>query len=110
MRFTKNSSVCKILGFIQPHSGVLGDIERFIQLILGTEKINKPITIAGIIKVHLKCDCSEGSTVNGIREPILYSLALDKPSAHKILKEARIKLLKKGKKICLISYNILFGK
>ena len=30
----------------------------------------------GVDKVHLKADCVQGSIVNGIREPILYSFAL----------------------------------
>ena len=33
--------------------------------------------------------------MNGSRESILYSLALDQPPNHKIYKEPRIKLLKK---------------
>ena len=33
--------------------------------------------------------------MNGIREPILYYLALDQPPGHKIHKEPKIKLFKK---------------
>ena len=33
--------------------------------------------------------------MNGIREPILYSFALDQPPGHKIYKEAKIKRFKK---------------
>ena len=33
-----------------------------------------------INEIHLKCDCIEGSIVNGVREPILFSFGLDKPS------------------------------
>ena len=53
------------------------------------------MNITGIDKVHLKCDCVHGSIVNGIREPILYSYALDKPPGHQIIKEPRVKLFKK---------------
>ena len=64
--------------------GVLGDIERFIQLITCTYKSDGPSSFTGIDKVHLKCECNKGSIVNGIREPILYSFALDKPPGHKM--------------------------
>ena len=45
--------------------------------------------------INLKCDCIDGSNVNGTREPILYSFALDQPPDHKIYKEPRIKLFTK---------------
>ena len=32
-----------------------------------------------IDKIHLKCDVIDGSVLNGIREPIVFSLILDKP-------------------------------
>ena len=32
----------------------------------------------------MKCDCIDGSVVNGIREPILFSFVLDKPSGYKV--------------------------
>ena len=38
----------------------------------------------------LNCDCINGSGVNGIQEPILFSFALDKPQGHEIYKEPRI--------------------
>ena len=31
-------------------------------------------------KIHLKCDVIDGSVVNGLRQPILFSFTLDKPS------------------------------
>ena len=40
----------------------------------------------------MKYDCIEGSIVNGVREPILYSFALDQLPGHKIYKEPGIKL------------------
>ena len=74
-------------------------------MIAGSYKSDKPINITGIDKIHLKCDCIQGSIVNGIREPILYSFALSSPPGHKIYKEPRVKLLKK---ICFVSYNIFY--
>ena len=90
--FTNKSFFYTILGFTQSHSYPLQDIEGFYQLIPGTYKSNKPINITGIDKVHLKSDCIDGSIMNGIREPILYSLSLDQPPGHKIYKEPKIKL------------------
>ena len=55
----------------------------------------KKINITGLNKVHLKCDCIDGSIVNGTREPILYSSALDQPPGHKIYKEPRINFFRK---------------
>ena len=52
---------------------------------------------------NVKCDCNNGSIVNGIRELILYSLALSSPPGHKIYKEPRIKFFKKINK-CVISH------
>ena len=65
-------------------------------MIAGSYKSDKPINITGIGKVHLKCDCIDGSIMNGTREPI--SFAFDQPPGHKIYKEPRIKLFKKIKK------------
>ena len=76
IRFTKKSFFYVILGFIQSHSGDLGDIPGFIQLIPGSDKSDRPINITGIDKVHIKCDCINGGIVNGVGEPILFSFAL----------------------------------
>ena len=64
-----------ILGFTQSYSGVLGDIEGFVQLIPGSYRSDKPVNITGVDEVHLKFDCFFGSIFNGIWEPILYSSA-----------------------------------
>ena len=63
-------------------------------MIAGSYKSDKPANITGIDKTHLKCDCIDGSIVNGTREPILYSFALSSPPGHKIYKEPRVKLFK----------------
>ena len=67
-------------------------------MIAGSYKSDRPVSITGIDKTHLKCDCIQSSIVNGIREPILYRFALSSPPGHKIYKEPRIKLFKKLKK------------
>ena len=83
------------MGFVQSYSGELGDIEGFIQLIPGSYKSDRPVNITRIDKVHLKSDCVNGSIVNGVREPILYSFGLSSPPRYKIYKEPRVKLFKK---------------
>ena len=93
--FTEKSFFSTILGFTQSRSYPLDDIDGFYQIIAGLYKSDKPINITGIDKIHLKCDCIQGSIVNGIREPILYSFALSWPPGHKIHKEPRVNILKR---------------
>ena len=92
---TNKSFFYTILVFTQSHQGPLNDIDGFYQLIAGFFKSDKPINITGIDKVHLKADCIRCSIMNVVREPILYSFALDQPPGRKIHKEPRIRLFKK---------------
>ena len=98
---TEKSFFYTILGFTQSRSYPLDDIDGFYQLIAGSYKSDKPINITGIDKLHLKCDCIQGSIVNGKRETILYRFALSSPPGHKIHKEPRVKLFKKVNKSVL---------
>ena len=91
-----------ILGFFQSHSVPLFDIDGYIQLIPDTYKSDRPINITAIVKVHLKCDCVNGSIVNGIRESILCSFALSSLLGCKLFWEPRNKLFKG------ISKSVLF--
>ena len=61
----------------------------------GTHKSEKPVMITPIDKVHLKCDCVDGSIVNGKRESILFSFNLSSPPGYKIIKEPTTILYKK---------------
>ena len=106
--FTNKSFFYTILGFTQSHQGPLNDIEGFYQILPGSYKSDKPINITGIDKVHLKCNVVDGSIVNGVREPILYSFALDQPPGHKIYKEPKVKLFKKINKSILSHITIYF--
>ena len=65
----------------------------------GTYKNEKPINITGIDKTHIRSDCNHGSIVNGVREHIFYSCALDKPPGHKTYKEPRIETFKRKKSV-----------
>ena len=48
-------------------------------------------------KIHLKCDAIDGSVVNGIRQPILFSFVLDKPSGYKVFCQPETINYKKNK-------------
>ena len=106
--FTEKSFFYTNLGFTQSRSYPLDDIDGFYQIIAGSYKSDKPINITGIDKIHLKCDCIQGSIVNGIREPILYSFASSSPPGHKIYKEPRVKLFTKIKKSVLSHITFYF--
>ena len=94
LNFTEKSFCYTNLGFTRSRSYPLDDIDGFYELITGSYRIEKPINITGVDKIHLKCDCIQGSIVNGIRELILYSFDLSSPPGYKIFKERRIKLFK----------------
>ena len=106
--FTEKSFFFTILSFTRSRSYPVDDIEGFYQLIAGSYKSDKPIKGTTIEKIHLKCDCIQGSVVNGIREAILYFFALSSPPGHKIYKEPRIKLFKRINKSVLSHNNFYF--
>ena len=60
----------------------------------GTHTSEKPVMITTTDKVHPKCDCVDGSIVNGIREQILFSFNLSAPPGYKIIKEPTTVLYK----------------
>ena len=99
--FTNKSFFYTVLGFTQSHFYPLHHIDGFYQLIAGYYGSDKPINITGTDKVHLKCGCNDGSIVNGIREPNLYSFALSSPPSHKLYKEPKVKIFKKVNKSVL---------
>ena len=106
--FTEKSFFYTIFGFTQSRSYPLDDIDGFHQLIAGSYKSDRPINITGIDKIHLKCDCIQGSIVNGVREPILFSFALSSPPGHKLYKEPGVKLFKKINKSVLSHITFYF--
>ena len=55
----------------------------------------KPNKITGTDQIHLEADWFDGSFLDGLRHPILYSTALDKSPGLKIYKEPKVKLFKK---------------
>ena len=63
--FYFNSNLNLLLGFTEKN------------YLSGTHKSEKPVMITSVDKVHLECDCVDGSIVNGQREQILFSFDLD---------------------------------
>ena len=47
----------------------------------------KIVNLSNTNKIHLKCDVINGSQVNGSRQRILYSFALDKKPGYKVFSE-----------------------
>ena len=50
----------------------------------GVYTSEKNLNLGRINKIHLMSNVIDGSVVNGSRQPILYSLVLDKPPGYKI--------------------------
>ena len=95
--FFKKSFLYTILSFTQSHAGTLNDLEGFVRKMPGAYKGQKPIKFTDIDEMHLKCEYNDGKLVKGVREPALFTFALDKPSGHQIFKEHIIKLFFKHK-------------
>ena len=70
LRFDKNSFFHTLLG----HDPF------FDYKVPGVYNSNKTLNLNTTNKIHLKCDCIDGSIQNGLRQPILYSFVLGKPS------------------------------
>ena len=54
---------------------------------LGVYISDKILNLSMINKINLKCDCIDGSIQDGVRQPILFSFILDKPSGYKVFCE-----------------------
>ena len=77
IRFDEKSFFSTILGFT---SG--WDYKHYNRYI--SQKI---VNLSSTNKIHLKCDVIDGSVVNGVRQPILYSFVLDKKPGYKVISE-----------------------
>ena len=55
---------------------------------------DKILSLSLIDKIPLKCDIIDGSVVNGVREPILFSIVLDKKPGFKVFCEPETILFK----------------
>ena len=95
LKFTYKSFFFTILGFTQSDSYPLDDLDGFYQLIAGSYESEKPINITGIDKVLFKCDCVDGSIMNGTREPICTLLLLINHPTIKYTENQKSNFLKK---------------
>ena len=77
LRFDEKSFFNTILG-LSPYWDYKSCNEYFGEKILNLKTIDK---------IHLKSDVIDGSVVNGLRLPILYSFDLNKPHCYKIFCE-----------------------
>ena len=68
----------------------------------------KLVNLGSTNKIHLNCDCIDGSVVNGIRQPILFSFVLDKPSGYKVFCEPETIHYKKINKCVLNTITFYF--
>ena len=86
LRFDKQSFFHTLLGF-PPYWDYKPDNSNHV-LTPGVYPGDKIIlNLNTINKIHLKCDCIDGSIQDGVRQPILFSFILDKPSGYKICSE-----------------------
>ena len=83
VRFDDKSFFHTLLGFdpywdYKPTNAIFADA-------LGVYTSDKSIlNLNTIDKIHLKCDCIDGSIQDGVRQPILFSFVLDKPAGYKV--------------------------
>ena len=87
LRFDEKSFFSTVLGFTPGW-----DYKHYNEYI--SQKI---VNLSSTNKVHLESDVIDGSVVNGIRQRILYSFVLDKPSGYKVFCEPETILYKKNK-------------
>ena len=77
IRFDGKSFFNTILGFIPGW-----DYKHYNKYV--SQKI---VNLSNTNKIHLKCDAIDGSVVDGVRQPILYSFVLDKLPGYKVFSE-----------------------
>ena len=86
LRFDKKSFFITLLGF-EPYWDYkpIYSNHPHIPTVYISEKI---LNLSTTNKIHLKCDIIDGSVVNGLRQPILYSFVLDKLPGYKVFCES----------------------
>ena len=80
-RFDKKSFFINILGFSTywDYKNCSGSGDEYY-----SEK-NRNLNISK--RIHLNCDFNDGSVINGVREPNLYSFVLEKSPGYKVFPE-----------------------
>ena len=82
LRFNEKSFLHTLLGFT-PYWEYKPTNSNYVA-IPGVYISDKFLNLSVTNKIHLKCDCIDGSIQDGVRQPILYSFVLDKPSGYKV--------------------------
>ena len=82
LRFDDRSFFHTLLGFTQYWDYKPTNSNR--DSIPGVYISNKILNLKSTNKIHLKCDCIDGTIQDGVRQPILFSFVLDKPSGYKV--------------------------
>ena len=100
IRFDEKSVFSTILGFTPGW-----DYKHYNQYL--SQKI---VNLSNTNKIHLKCDVIDGSIQDGVRQPILFSFVLDKPSGYKVFCEPETILYRKINQTCFEYYNTLFRR
>ena len=99
IRFDENSFFSTILEFT---SG--WDYEDYNEYI--SQKI---VNLSSTNKVHLKRDVIDGIIVGGLRQPILFSFVLDKPSGYNLFREPKTTHFKKLNQFVLNTISFCLG-
>ena len=100
LRFDKKSFFHTLLGFT-PYWDYkpTNDIHADAPGVYTSDKVI--LNLNTIDKIHLKCDIIDGSVQDGVRQPILLSFVLDKPSGYKVFCQPETKHYKKINKSIL---------
>ena len=105
LRFDKQSFFHTLLGF-SPYWDYKPNNSNHV-LFPGVYPSDKIIlNLNTIDKIHLKRDVTDGSIVDGVRQPILFSFVVDKPSGYKVFCEPETIHYKKTNKF--VSNTITF--
>ena len=81
LRFDKKSFFHTLLGFTPNWDyKPTNEIHTICPKVYTNDKVI--LNLNTIDKIHLKCDCIDGSIQDGLRQPILFSFVLDKPSGY----------------------------
>ena len=97
LRFDERSFYQTLLGFT-PYLDYKPTNSNNID-IPGVYISDKILNLSTINKLHLKCNCIDGSIQDGVRQPILFSFVLDKPSGYKVFSEPETIYYKKNKSV-----------
>ena len=84
-RFDERSFFHTLLGFT-PYWDYIPTNSNHVA-IPGVYTSDRILNLSTTNKIHLKCDIIDGSVVNGLRQPILYSFVLNKLPGYKVFSE-----------------------